>query len=74
MEVKEALNAIDNKNATVKVVDDMVQIKIKQYNIETGLIGEPIKDYISIKELEAMRKSLTTKLERVTRLLSLVNL
>lgn len=74
MEINEALKFIEAGTATTKVVDDMLLVKVKQFNPDTGKTADPIKEYFSIKELQNKKENLTKKLTQVTSLLASVNL
>jgi len=74
MEINEILNKIADGKATIKIVDDMIEIKVKRWNEETGTVGNPIKEYLSIANLQTKKSNLTKKLSKITELLSLVNL
>jgi len=74
MEINEILNKIADGKATIKIVDDMIEIKVKRWKEETGTVGNPIKEYLSIADLQAKKTNLTKRLAKITELLSLVNL
>lgn len=74
MTVNEILNKIASGKATVKVVDNMLEVKVKQYDKETGTLGNPIKEYLSISELQQTKNRFENKASKIDQLLALVNL
>jgi hypothetical protein len=73
MEFKEAITRVEDSKSTASVVDDMLVLTTKRYDKFTGKLSEPIKQYLSIPELEARKTSLERKLQTVNALLSLVS-